>query len=313
MKLKTLSIPFFITIILSYLSIIGYAHAQEVETDTNIYPPLSDASLVLNLWPNKIPGNSKKLSKEYDKTKPDDELVAGHSIIRLTNVSNPQIAVYKPEPLIDTKTAVIVAPGGGHWILAYDLEGTEVVQWLNSIGVTAVLLKYRVPGNTWNKEKRWLAAAQDGQRAVSLLRGKAKELGIYPDRIGMIGFSAGGTPVVHSAFNKERLYEPVDQYDDIPFRINFAAPIYTGGLPKNAVLNENSPPTFIVATSDDPYINPISIIQTYSTLKKAGVSTELHIYESGGHGFGIRNIDKPVSSWPQRMEEWMKKLKLLER
>lgn len=267
--------------------------------------------LIWNIWPIQAPGNAKDLSPEYDTTKPDGELIAGKRVIRITNVSVPQIAIYKPEASIDTKTAVIIAPGGGHYILAYDLEGTEIAEWLTQLGITAIILKYRVPGQNWNPDKRWLAAAQDGQRAMSVVRGRADEIGISPDKIGIMGFSAGGTPVKYTALTSERLYDPVDQYDSISFRPDFAAPIYAGGLPKEAELNADCPPFFMVVTSDD--YSPVGTAEMYISLKKAKISAEIHIYESGGHGYGLRSTELPVTSWTDRMEDWMRQLKLLER
>ena len=287
------------------------ANAQQ-KTVSNAYSgtPLSEP-ITWNVWPNEAPGESLTLSPEFDKTTATDELVAGRRVIRLHNISIPQVAIYKPDPAIDTKTAVIIAPGGGHWILAYDLEGTEIAEWLNSIGVTAIILKYRVPGIARHADKRWLASAQDGQRAMSLVRGKAKEIGIDPNKIGFMRFSAGGSPVKYTALTSKRLYDPVDQYDSISFKPNFAAPIYTSGLPEHAELNEDCPPFFMVVTNDD--WGPVAMAEMYIALKKAKVSAELHIYESGGHGYGLRKTDLPVTSWPDRMEEWMRRLNLLER
>lgn len=278
--------------------------------DKNETSSLAAEPITWNLWPDKSPGQSEELSPEYDTTKPDGDLVAGRRVIRITNVTNPQLAIYKPKASIDTKTSIIIAPGGGHWILAYDLEGTEIAEWLNSIGVTAIILKYRVPGEAWNKDKRWLAAAQDGQRAMSLVRGKASELGIDPHKIGIMGFSAGGTPVKYTAFTSKRLYDPVDAIDSVSFRPDFAAPIYAGGLPKEAELTKDCPPVFMVVTSDD--FGPLGTAEMYIALKKAEISAELHIYESGGHGYGLRSTELPVTSWPDRMEEWMRQLKFLE-
>ncbi|MHC4517279.1 MAG: alpha/beta hydrolase [Planctomycetota bacterium] len=265
-----------------------------------------------NLWPGRPPGEVKTLPPESDQTRPDDgRLVAGRRVTRLQNVSTPTIAIFKPDPAIDTGTSVIIAPGGGHWILAYDLEGTEVAQWLNSIGVTGIVLKYRVPGGARNPDKRWLAAAQDGQRAMSLVRGRAKEIGIDPHKIGIMGFSAGGSPVKYTALTKKRLYDPVDQYDTVSFRPDFAAPIYAGGLPEGVAIPKDCPPFFMVITSDDR--RPVEVAEMYVALKKAGVSAELHIYESGGHGYGLRKTEQPVTTWPDSMADWMRQLKLLDR
>ena len=160
---------------------------------------------IWELWPGTPPGDSGDIGAEHDTTTPDGRMVAGRRVTRLTNVSKPLLSIYRPSPELDTGTAVIIAPGGGHRILAYDLEGTEVADWLNSIGVTGVLLKYRVPFR--DPDKRWLAAAQDGQRAVSVVRARAGEIGVDPNKIGILGFSAGGTPVRYSALLGERLYE----------------------------------------------------------------------------------------------------------
>ena len=185
-------------------------------------------------------------------------------------------------------------------------------EWFNSIGVTAIVLKYRVPGRAWDPAKRWLAAAQDGQRAMSLVRGRAEEIGIDPNRIGIIGFSAGGTPVKYTALTKERLYEPVDEFDMITFRPAFAAPIYSGGLPESPELTENCPPFFMVIAHDDKD-RSLDMAELYIALKKANISAELHIYEGGGHGYGLRRTEEPVTTWPDRLVEWMRRFNFLER
>ncbi len=266
--------------------------------------------IIWQLWPGETPGGNVKLPPEYNKTKAGDKLYAGRPVIRLTNVTKPTLTIFKPNKAIDTGTAIIIAPGGGTSIIAYDLEGTEVAEWFSSIGVTAIVLKYRVPGIAFNKDKQWLTAAQDGQRAVSLVRGRADELGINPDKIGILGFSAGGIPLAYTTVIKERMYESVDKYDEISFTPNYAAPIYAGGSPPDTVLPKESPPVFMVVAHDDKNMS-LGMVNTYIALKKAGVSAELHIYESGGHGFGVRKTGLPVSSWPERMKEWMIRLKLI--
>jgi acetyl esterase/lipase len=265
-----------------------------------------------NLWPGEAPGEVKYLPPESDRTKGSDKLVAGKRLIRLQNVSVPTLTIYKPDPKIDTGSSIIIAPGGGHTILALDLEGTEVADWATSIGMTAIVLKYRVPGRARNPDKAWLAAAQDGQRAVSLVKSRAKELGIDPNRIGIMGFSAGGTPVKYTAMASERLYEPVDEHDDQSFRPAFAAPIYSGGLPVGTDLFKDCPPIFMVIAHDDKE-RSIGMAELYIALKKANVSTEMHIYSEGGHGYGIRRTEKPVTSWTDRIEDWLWLKGLLDR
>ncbi|MCZ6672305.1 MAG: alpha/beta hydrolase [Verrucomicrobia bacterium] len=264
-----------------------------------------------NLWPDEAPGERLTLSDEFDRTTPEDKLVAGRRLIRLHNVSVPTVTIYKPAPKLDTGAALVIAPGGGHWILAMDLEGTEIAEWANSIGLTAILLKYRVPGGARDPEKKWLSSVQDGQRAMSLVRGRADEIGIDPDRIGIIGFSAGGSPVKYTALTSKRLYKPVDKYDAVSFRPNFAAPIYSGTLPEEAELSKDCPPFFMVIAHDDR--RPIEVAEMYIALKKAGISAELHIFEEGGHGYGLRKTGLPVASWPDLMEAWMRQKGFLER
>ena len=264
--------------------------------------------IVWDVWPGLPPGETAQLSREYDSSGPSSRLVDGRRVTRLTNVSTPTLAIFKPEAEIDTGTAVIIAPGGGHRILAYDLEGTEVAEWLNSIGVTGIVLKYRVPIR--DPAKPWLASAQDGQRAISLVRGRAREIGVDPARIGIMGFSAGGSPTRYAALVKDRLYAPVDRFDDISFRPDFAVPIYSGGIPEGVTITEDCPPFFMVIAHDDRE-RSVAIAELYIALKKANVSAELHVYESGGHGYGLRRTELPVTSWPDRMEDWMRRLDLL--
>jgi len=258
-----------------------------------------------NLWPGEAPGETVTLPPESYRITDNDRLAAGKEVKRLQNVSVPTVTIYLPDAKIDTGASVIIAPGGGFTILALDLEGTEVAEWANSIGMTAIVLKYRVPGKVHNPGKPWLAAAQDGQRAMSLVRSRSDELGIDPDRIGIMGFSAGGAPVMYTSMVSERLYESVDRHDDHSFRPAFAAPIYSGWwMPEGADLSEACPPVFMVITYDDKD-RSIGLSEVFIALKKAKVSAEMHIYSEGGHGYGLRRTDKPVTSWTDRMEDWL--------
>ena len=184
--------------------------------------------LTINVWPGKPPGDTKELPPEADQTKPEDRLIAGRRIIKLGNVSTPQLTVYRPAKSKDTGAAVVICPGGGHNILAYDLEGTEVAEWLNEIGVTGIVLKYRVPGR--DPEKRWFAAVQDAQRAMSLVRSKASEWGLDPKRIGLLGFSAGGQVAGLVSIFEQRQYELLDDVDKVSSRPDFAV-LGNAGLP----------------------------------------------------------------------------------
>jgi acetyl esterase/lipase len=274
----------------------------------------------LNIWPGKPPGETKDLPPEADLTKDTDRLIAGKRIIKLGNVSTPQITVYKPEKSKDTGASVIICPGGGHNILAYDLEGTEVAQWLNTIGVTGIVLKYRVPFR--NPEKRWSAAVADAQRAVSLVRSQAAQWNLDPGRIGICGFSAGGeTAGLTSIFLESRQYTPMDDVDKVSCKPDFAILIYPGGfdtkgqaqIRETIKVAKETPPMFLVHAFDDPVTANNSLALAIE-LKKAGVSTELHIYDAGGHGYGLRQVNTlPVTTWPKRCEEWMERRGLLKK
>ena len=276
--------------------------------------------LVLNVWPGTPPGDTKSLAPEADQTKDTDKLIAGRRIIKLGNVSTPQLAIYRPAKEKDTGTAVIICPGGGFSILAYDLEGTEVAAWLNSIGVTGIVLKYRVPAR--DPQQRWLAPVQDAQRTMSLVRSRAREWGLDPQRIGILGFSAGGTTAAYTAlFDAQRHYAALDAADTIPCRPDFSLLIYSGGfvergqtsltLPPGLTLTKAAPPLFFVHAFDDgvPVQNALLLA---AEVKKAGGSAEVHVYDTGGHGYGLRYVaEQPVTTWPRRAEEWLARRGLL--
>lgn len=265
---------------------------------------------VLDLWPDQPPGETKQLPPEADQTKADDALIAGRRIIKLGNVSRPQLAVYQPPPEKNNHAAVIICPGGGHHILAYDLEGTEIAEWLNSIGITGIVLKYRVPFR--DPDKRWLAAVQDAQRGVSLVRSKAAQWNIDPQKIGICGFSAGGQAAALTSIFADRQYKATDEVDRLSTRPNFAMLIYTGGLTdrENDRLHEyvkvpsDAPPMFFVHAFDDRASVQNSLLLA-SELKKAGGSAELHIFATGGHGYGLRRTDEPVTRWPDLAADWL--------
>ena len=271
--------------------------------------------LIMNVWPGQPPGETRTLPAEADQTKDSDRLVGGRRIIKLGNVSTPQLAVYRPSKDVDTGAAVIICPGGGHNILAYDLEGTEVAAWLNAVGVTGVVLKYRVPTRTPD-DWRGRAAVQDAQRAMSLVRSRAAEWGIDPKRIGILGFSAGGETAALTALFAERQYEAMDATDRVSSRPDFAVLVYPaylvergkeeqGLLPQLKVTKE-TPPTFLVHAYDDR-VSPLNSVFLFLELKKAGVPAELHVYSHGGHGYGLRLTEDPVTTWHDRCTEWMRR------
>ena len=271
------------------------------------------ADPAIALWPKGAPGEKGDIGAERDTTGANGALVAGRSVIRLGNVSVPTMTVYRAPIEKDTGAAVLVFPGGGYSILAMDLEGTEVCEWLNSIGVTAILVKYRVPARAGRL--RWAAPLEDAQRALGMVRKRAGELGIDAARIGVLGFSAGGHLAAAASTNFERRsYEAVDEADAVSSRPDFCVLIYPAYLTvkeegdriaPELKIAKDTPPTFLVQAEDDGVRVETSLFY-YAALRKAGVPAEMHLYPVGGHGYGLRPSGKLVTTWPSRAEEWMR-------
>lgn len=271
----------------------------------------ADKPHVLDLWPSKPPGDTASVGEEKTETpRPGDKF----PVTRITNVSIPTLTISRPPRDKDTGAAVIIAPGGGYNILAWDLEGQEVAAWLNDIGVTAILLKYRVPRRPGTPGNAAPPQAQmDAQRAVSLVHSKAAEWGIDPKRVGMLGFSAGGHLTAWTATNfDKRSYEPIDDADKASCRPDFVVLIYPAYLvtkDKSALapdirVSKDSPPTFFSHAADDG-VTADSSVEMFRALRKAGVQAELHVYNSGGHGYGLRTSRGPAATWPTRCADWM--------
>jgi len=291
----------YLFIIVCFMSVIGKAQVP----------------VEINLWPqNRLidTANGHKLV-EHDISKPGEELVSGQSVIRLADVTNPTIKVFSPKN--PNGTAVIVCPGGGYGILALDLEGTELCTWFNSIGVTAILLKYRVPAPPG--KLRYELPLQDAQRAIGLVRYNAAKWGIKPDHIGIMGFSAGGHLSVMASNNySTRTYDKVDAADEISCRPDFNILVYPaylisekeeGKLAPEIQVTASTPPTFIMQTEDDP-INAENGLFYYLALKKMKVPSEMHLYPTGGHGYGIRSKNGGISEYPQLIAKWLAANKL---
>lgn len=268
------------------------------------------------LWPNGAPDNPPGAGPEADMTTAKDNLIAGKPLIRLGNVSNPTLTLYTPRN--NSGAAVVVFPGGAYRILAIDLEGTEVCEWLNSAGVTCALVKYRVPNS--GPYPKSAAALQDAQRAVGMVRSHAKDWHIDPHRVGVLGFSAGAhlAAALSTHFDR-RLYPAIDAGDNLSCRPDFAVIVYPGYLaladrdfapnPDIPVTSE-TPPSFIVQAEDDP-VHVENAVVYFGALKKAKVPAELHIYANGGHGYGLRRTALPVTTWPQSVEVWLRTLHML--
>ncbi|HEX7572868.1 MAG TPA: alpha/beta hydrolase [Bacteroidota bacterium] len=269
----------------------------------------------VSIWPAGTPGILAGHAREHDATTPGDGLIGGRPVIRLSGISDPTITVYRPERTGETGAAVVVFPGGGYHILAMDLEGTEVCDWLNSIGVTAILLKYRVPDPSPHTRP-----LEDAQRALGIVRSRAGDWNIDPHRIGVLGFSAGGhlAASLSCSFQK-RIYTLADDADRLSCRPDFAVLIYPAylavsdsesTLDPSLHVTGDAPPAFIVQTQHDP-IGVNNSIAYYRALLRAGVPAEMHLYEAGGHGYGLRPSAMPVSGWPSRLAEWMRSMKFI--
>lgn len=271
----------------------------------------------LDLWSHGAPGATPNPPPEVDLSPPNASLVAGKPLIRLSNVSRPTLTLYAAKDNA-SGAAVVVFPGGAYHALAIDLEGTEVCDWLNSIHVTCILLKYRVPDS--GPLPKSSAALQDAQRALGIVRAHASEWKVNPQRIGVLGFSAGAhLAAALSTHFDQRAYEPIDAADKLTCRPDFAVLIYPGYLaleeqnfaanPEIHVTAETTP-SFILQTEDDPVHVENSTLY-FLELKSAKVPAELHIYAEGGHGYGLRRTALPVTVWPALVETWLRTIKIL--
>ena len=267
--------------------------------------------LTLPLWPELAPGEvAGEVGPEGEKpSKPGEQ-----GILRITNVSTPTLTVYPADPQKSNGAAVLVCPGGGYGILAYEHEGTDVCKWLNKLGITGILLKYRVPRR--KDRAKHEAPLQDSQRAIGLVRKHAKDWGINPSKLGILGFSAGGHLSVMTLTSfQSRTYPRMDDADDLSCRPDFGILVYPAylvdrtsrdALFPEVVINKETPPCFFVHTGDD-HVPAEGSALAYLALEKAGVvGNELHLFPFGGHGYGMRKTDRAVSDWPDRAASWMR-------
>ena len=248
------------------------------------------------------------------------EAAAQHEVITenaahehtVTNIHNPTITAYLPPPEKATGVAIVIAPGGGHRFLSIDHEGYDVGKWLASIGVAGFVLKYRL-ARAENSHYTVEDADQDAQRAIRVIRSRAEEWHVNPAKVGILGFSAGGEVAVLAATKFDRgKPEAADAIEHQSSRPDFQVLIYPGVQPANIVVTKDTPPAFMLCANDDAGPS-IAIPALAQALKKAGVPVEIHIYNRGGHGFGIRPRPLPISSWPVRLQEWMEDSGILPR
>jgi acetyl esterase/lipase len=292
------------------------------------------------IWPGKAPDPQPVAGPEFAAT--PEKLVAGRPWVYVRNVSRPTMTVYSPKGK-NTGAAVVVFPGGGYQILAIDLEGTEVCDWLTPKGIACVLLKYRVtdvgPYPKSGPYPESPMALEDAQRTVGLVRFHAAEWHIDPHKIGVLGFSAGGHLSAAIATHFEKcLYPAVDAADNQSCRPDFAVSIYPGhlslaaaewdagqgarkyairkpehetpadrefGLNPDVPVTRQTPPTFLLQAEDDHVDNVDDSLAYYIALKKAGGPVEMHLYAQGGHAFGLRRTKLPITGWPRLVETWL--------
>jgi len=291
------------------------------------------------IWPGAAPDPQPVKGPEFAEWSAKGDLVAGKQVLGVSNVTRPTMTVYSPEGK-NTGAAVVVFPGGGYQILAIDLEGTEVCDWLTAKGITCVLLKYRVtdvgPYPKSGPYPESPMALEDAQRTMGLVRLHAAEWHIDPHKIGVLGFSAGGHLVAAiSTHFAQRVYPAVDAADKESCRPDFAVALYPGHLslaaaewdakrgtkrfalhfPANADRNltlnpevpvtRQTPPTFLLQNEDDHIDSVYDSLAYYIALQKAGVPAEIHSYAEGGHAFGLRPTKYPATRWPELVETWL--------
>jgi acetyl esterase/lipase len=278
------------------------------------------------IWPGTVPDAQPVAGPEVSGTVVDSSgrprLVGGRPWIYVNRVARPTMTVYSPVGR-NTGAAVVIFPGGGYNILAIDLEGTEVCDWLTSRGITCVLLKYRVPCAKTGPYRDCRTALEDAQRTVGLVRFQAARWHIDPHKIGVLGFSAGGHMVAAiSTHFERRLYRPVDAADRESCRPDFAIALYPGHLAireRLSVMNPDirvtprTPLTFLIQAEDDP-VDPVENSLVYhAALRAAGVPVELHLYVKGGHAFGMRRTSSPITAWPPLVENWLGSIGMIPR
>jgi len=278
------------------------------------------------IWPHGAPDMPKRdYPAESTQMMTPPSVALHRNYTQVLDVTQPTMTIFPPKTP-NTGAAIVVFPGGGFRILAIDLEGTEICDWMTARGMTCVLLKYRVPkGNHyWDKDCRCHItpkvplALQDAQRTIRLVRAQAKELHIDPNKVGVIGFSAGGYLVAQTSNIFKSSYRAIDAADQLSSRPDFAIALYPGHLCRagdkldpSLPVTKQTTPTFLLQAWDDP-VDKICNSTVYAkALSDAGVHSEVHLFAKGGHAFGLRNNPHPISTWPKLVENWLRELDVL--
>ena len=249
---------------------------------------------VIQLWPGDAPGSEGQTAPE-----------AVDAQAHVTSVHHPSITVFQPPDGHVSGTAVLVCPGGGHRYLSMENEGYSVARWLNSLGVTAFVLKYRLARDVHSPYKVEVQAPDDARRALRVIRQRAAEWHVDPARVGIIGFSAGGEVVMYASGRYDNgTVQAADPVDRQSARPDFQILIYPGPLGSELPVPADAPPAFLAAAYDDN--GPaVTVARQYLKFKEAGVPAEVHVYNRGGHGFGLRDRPMPITTWRDRLSDWL--------
>jgi len=256
----------------------------------------------IEIWPGKVPGEEKPKAEHVISSN------RKYNVIRISEVVNPTVDVYRPDAAKNNGAGVLICPGGGYKNLVIDLEGSEIAAWLTDLGYTAFVLHYRVP-------QKYEGALDDAKRAMRVIRSSAEKWSLDPDKLGTIGFSAGGSVIGRLAVcDGSKTYQPIDEIDKLSYRPNATCLIYSGGIVSqrkerqfNYVLDENTAPFFLFRTQDD---NPKTLIQTGLLLEENKVPFEMHILPKGKHGYGLRKGNPAAELWPVLAEKWFENVLL---
>ena len=275
---------------------------------TSLFIPTSFAQspgLTLPIWPDLAPGESSREPGTALPLRPTDQPI----ITRVENITQPTLDVFLAEK--PNGTGIVILPGGGFKYVVPDLEGSEATTALNRIGISVFVLRYRTTPDA--ADKPWARPLQDSQRVIRTLRSQAKKWNLDPQKIGLLGFSAGGQVAAIHLTQTEPAYTPIDEIDKSSFRPDFAMLIYpwriydgaTDDLISPIKVGKETPPTFLVHTHDDQSTS-LGAVMFYAHLKKQNISSELHVYQIGGHGYGVRSRPKSaIGTWQDRAIEWL--------
>ncbi|MEM7374136.1 MAG: alpha/beta hydrolase [Bacteroidota bacterium] len=262
----------------------------------------AQSSEVLYIWPDKVPGEA---GPKHDPVQTEN---TSGNVMRITDITNPALLMFRPDPLKDRKAGIIVCPGGGYNILAIDKEGYEIAEWLAEQGFHAFVLQYRVP-------QKQLGALADLQRSLRIVRSQAADKGLDVDKVGVLGFSAGGHLCASASTRFDSaVYDAADPIDTLSCRPDFALLVYPAYLDRgeqnslspDLVLTPQTPPMFLFATADDRHAN--SSLVMASALRWAGISVECHLLPAGGHGYGMRSGNSAAETWPQLAKTWLQEV-----